>query len=309
MHFMKEGKMPNKPRVYVSVPDDSHLTDEQLSLKIAILKAIEDKGFELQIFHKAGRVADKAWNFENARSLMSDCHGAAILAFAKWRDARLLKGEVADLPSEYNSFEGALAIAEDVPILLVTDRTVRTAGITYVGGGIRVYFWPNDNSQDWINRADFVEYLSAWAEKVYSRRKVFLGYCSRAKATADALTLYLERELSVKVFNYAMDFRPGNSILEQIENAAKECTCGVFLFTNDDEMISGNESQAAPRDNVIFEIGYFIRAKGKERVLIIREQGAKIPADLGGVVYLSLKDRSQIATIETQIRKFLEVRL
>ena len=301
--------MQNKPRVYVSVPDDVHLTDEQLSLKKAILKAIEDKSLELQIFHQAGLVADMAWNFEHAKNLMSRCHGAVVLAFAKWRDARLLNGQVDDLPSEYNNFEGALAIAEDVPILVVTDRTVRTAGITYVGGGIRIYFWPNDHGQDWVNSEDFVKYLSAWTQKVYSRRKVFLGYCSRAKATADALTLYLERDLNVKVLNYSMDFRPGNSILEQIENAAKECACGVFLFTNDDEMISGTEAQAAPRDNVIFEAGYFIRAKGKERVLIIREEGAKMPADLGGVVYLSLKDRSQIATIETQIRKFLEDRL
>src|SRR5262249_12711653 len=109
--------MSSKPHVYVSVPDDIHLTDEQLSLKKAILKAIEDKGIELQILHQTGLVANKAWNFEHANSLMSRCHGAAVLAFAKWRDARQLDGQVADLPSEYNHFEGALAIAHEVPIL------------------------------------------------------------------------------------------------------------------------------------------------------------------------------------------------
>ena len=41
--------MPSKPRVYLSVPDDIPLTDEQLSVKKAILKAIEDKGMELQM--------------------------------------------------------------------------------------------------------------------------------------------------------------------------------------------------------------------------------------------------------------------
>jgi len=171
---------------------------------------------------------------------------------------------------------------------------------------MRVYFWPSDHGQEWVASADFCRYLSAWADEVYSHRKVFLGYCSGAKATADAVTLYLERELNMRVLNYSMDFRPGKSILDQIESAAKECACGVFLFTNDDEMVSGTNAQAAPRDNVIFEAGYFLRAKGKERVLIIREEGAKMPADLGGVVYLSLKNRSQIAPIETQIRKFLD---
>jgi predicted nucleotide-binding protein len=127
--------------------------------------------------------------------------------------------------------------------------------------------------------------------------------------TADAVTLYIEREFrGVKVLDYSMDFRPGSSILEQIEKAAKECACGVFLFTKDDE-IAGAEAQATPRDNVIFRAGYFTRTKGKERVLIIREEGTKMPADLGGVVYISLKSREDIATIETQIRRFLDDRL
>ena len=61
--------------------------------------------------------------------------------------------------------------------------------------------------------------------------RVFLGYCSAAKATADAITLFLEHTLKVPVRNYAMDFLAGGSILEQIEKASRECTCGVFLFT------------------------------------------------------------------------------
>jgi len=300
--------MPNKPRIYVSVTYDANLNDKQLSIKKAILNSIEDKGFELQIFHQAGLVINKAWNFENADELMSHCHGAAILAFMRWRNAQQLNGQAADLLSEYNHFEGALAIAHKVPILLVTEP-VRTAGITYVGGGMRVYFWPINQCPECISSDDFDRYLSAWTKYINSHRKVFLGYCSRAKSTADALSLYVEHELNTQVLNYAMDFRPGNSILEQIESATKECTCGIFLFTKDDELSSDNEAKAAPRDTVIFEAGYFIRAKGKKRVLIIREEGAKMPADLGGVIYLSLKDRSQIELIETPIRKFLDDQL
>ncbi|WP_447603718.1 TIR domain-containing protein [Nitrospira sp. Nam80] len=33
---------------------------------------------------------------------------------------------------------------------------------------------------------------------------------------------------------------------------------------------------------VVFEAGYFASAKGKKRVLIIRQSGTKMPADLGG---------------------------
>lgn len=86
--------------------------------------------------------------------------------------------------------------------------------------------------------------------------------------------------------------------------AARSCACGIFLFTKDDplEGIDG----AAPRDNVIFEAGFFLRANGRDRVAVIREEGAKMPADLGGNVYISLKDRGDIAPIHSQIRRFLE---
>lgn len=63
---------------------------------------------------------------------------------------------------------------------------------------------------------------------------------------------------------------------------------GIFLFTKDNPLVGIDENQASPRDNVVFEAGYFMHAKGKERTLIIREEGTKMPADLGGnIIYCS----------------------
>ena len=60
-----------------------------------------------------------------------------------------------------------------------------------------------------------------------------------------------------------------------------------------------------PRDNVVFEAGYFIHAKGKDRVLVVREEGAKMPADLGGDIYASLPDRNHIGPILESLRRFV----
>jgi len=60
---------------------------------------------------------------------------------------------------------------------------------------------------------------------------------------------------------------------------------------------------------VIFEAGYFSRSKDRERVLIVRESGAKMPAYLGGNIYVSLEDRTNIAPLEGRIRTFLETAL
>jgi predicted nucleotide-binding protein len=56
---------------------------------------------------------------------------------------------------------------------------------------------------------------------------------------------------------------------------------------------------------VLFEAGFFSSAKGKGRTLIIREEGTKFPADLGGDVYLALKDRKDISPVLTRLRKKL----
>ena len=100
------------------------------------------------------------------------------------------------------------------------------------------------------------------------------------------------------------DFGPG-TILEQIEAAASRCSAGVFLFTNTDKL-AGEEDKAAPRDNVVFEAGYFAHAKGHQRVLIVREAGAKMPTDLGGSIYAPLADRANVDPLAKQLESFVK---
>ena len=112
----------------------------------------------------------------------------------------------------------------------------------------------------------------------------------------------------MNVRNWEIDFSAAGIIIDEIETASKLCSVGIFLFTKDD-LLEGNDMKAAPRDNVVFEAGYFVAAKGREKVLIILEEGAKMPADLGGNIYLSIKDRNNTQTVETAIRDFIEKRL
>ena len=112
--------------------------------------------------------------------------------------------------------------------------------------------------------------------------------------------------------DWARDFPKGGAIiLEEIERAARRCRCAVFLFTKDDELnTKGNASiEAIPRDNVLLEAGYFTQARGKKRVAIVLESGAKMPGDLGGVIYLPLENRNQLLPVKRDLRKFLKDQL
>jgi hypothetical protein len=302
----KGRNMPKAYRIFISAAADSHLKAEQLDLKRSVVAAIEKEGFEPQEFHKSGIPKTMGWSFENAEKVISRCQGVAILAFARWLAVPTTEEGMPEsiyLPSEYVHFEGALAFARRLPRLVITDKRVRTSGITSLPEG-PVIFWPEGSGAEGVGEAWFRDQFDPWAEQIRTRPRIFLGYCSGARPTATELTLFMERELGLKVENYAMDFSAGRTIYEQIETAARVCSCGVFLFTRDDPLV-GKEG-AAPRDNVVFEAGYFFRANGRDRVAVIREEGAKMPADLGGNVYIDLKDRSDITPIHWQLQRFLE---
>jgi hypothetical protein len=62
----------------------------------------------------------------------------------------------------------------------------------------------------------------------------------------------------------------------------------------------GSGHQRAPIENK----RTILLRKGKDRVLIIWESGAKMPADLGGDIYLELEDKTNIKPIENGIASF-----
>jgi predicted nucleotide-binding protein len=104
-----------------------------------------------------------------------------------------------------------------------------------------------------------------------------------------------------------MDFRSGGTILTELERARNLCACGIFLFTEDDPL--EGHGAAAPRDNVVFEAGYFMSSKGGSRCLIVRSGDAKIPADVGGSIYVSLARDGDVSAIESRLASFLDSNL
>jgi hypothetical protein len=305
-----------KPRVYVSCPLDQHLMQEHREVKAKILTALSDAGFEPHEFVVSGLpvAEDINWSFKSANQLMQRCQGALILAFTRhdFRIERFEMGQMREdrirMPSEYAHFEGALATSNELPTFIVADESVRNAGITYMGGGKFINYVPFAGASVWLESEGFKSKLSSWIKEVKSHSNVFFGYCNKAKSTADAILKFLRNDLEIPVIDWSTDFRSGNTVLNEIQDAIRTSRCGIFLFTRDDPLAE-DPKYASPRDNVIFEAGYCTHAKGVQRTLIILEEGAKMPADLGGSIYIPLAKREDISTIETRLRKALEMNL
>jgi hypothetical protein len=138
-------------------------------------------------------------------------------------------------------------------------------------------------------------------------KKCFLGYCARASTVALELKEHLKNTLpAVSIADWKSDFWPGHVLFEEIRKASVECQVAIFLVTEDDAQI---ESQMlvlkTPRDNIIFEYGYFAAKNGIEKTILVVEDRAKMPSDLGGIIYVPMPDRKNIEGVKIQTERAL----
>jgi hypothetical protein len=297
-----------KKRIFVSLPADQWLSTQENRTKWAIVAELEAIGYTPEIFldprGKASLAASQVWSATACDSVMRRCEGCVVLGFPRWRfDAA---DGLAVLPTEFNHYEGAVAHTLGLPLLVLVQAGVLRRVVfdgSYKGF---VGVIPAKPTPAWLRTQGFKVPFNYWKESLERRRDVFLGYCGSSATTAAKIKRYLTMQLGVTVLDWRTDFEPANSILNQIEEASRRCGAGVFLFTKDDPISDSNaKDRAVPRDNVIFEAGYFSALKGKTRVLIVRQRGAKMPADLGGDIYASLESKAKIEPIKPILEKFV----
>jgi hypothetical protein len=302
--------MPVTRRIFVSMPSDKPEPNPQDDLKWGIVEKIKELGYAPEIFTNPrgmpGLASNKVWSRQEADKVMRKCIGAAIIGLPRWVIPNA-EGDL-KLPTEFNHYEGAVAYTLGLPMLVVVQADVQRRVVFDQSYGVYMSIIPPDKvNNTWLEEKEFQVVFDYWASELAERRDVFLGYSGSSKGTAHNLKRFLEKDLNVTVLDWRTDFAPSRFILQQIEAAAARCNAGIFLFTKDDPITNETQTyKAVPRDNVVFEAGYFISAKGKENVLIILENGAKMPADLGGDIYAPLDDKSDLEQVEDTVRKFIE---
>jgi predicted nucleotide-binding protein len=80
----------------------------------------------------------------------------------------------------------------------------------------------------------------------------------------------------------------GRTLIEKFEDYA-DVGFAIVLLTPDDKggpkNCTGSELQPRARQNVVFELGYFIGRLGRNRVCALYLEGVEIPSDYSGVLY------------------------
>jgi predicted nucleotide-binding protein len=125
--------------------------------------------------------------------------------------------------------------------------------------------------------------------------KVFLVH-GRDEAAKQSVARFLETKVGLQVIILSERPNGGRSILTKFEQEAEGATYAIALMTGDDSarlrpgLVADGEPEPEPklrpRQNVIFELGFFIGRLGPERVCALVGPGIERPSDYDGIVYV-----------------------
>lgn len=131
---------------------------------------------------------------------------------------------------------------------------------------------------------------SAEAARIKSR-KVFIVH-GRNEAAREKAARLLEKLGLEPIILHEQPNR-GRTIIEKFSDHS-DVAYAVVLCTGDDIGGLTNEGpekqKRRARQNVIFELGFFIGKLGRDRVCALYEKGVEIPSDYQGVVFILLDD-------------------
>jgi hypothetical protein len=254
----------------------------------------------------------KSWNYKEAKNMISLCSGVVLIGFRYWSDCIQLggNGEKKFLPTEYCHYEGAIARDYNIPVFPLLEKGVEQRIMFASHDADEIFEFPENADDTWLEKSDFNIFLERWSrEKVEKRYDLFLGYSTKVEAQAKEIRSFLENTYNeIKILDWK-NFNPGGYILDRIRKASETCTGAILLLTADELMMKENDPLATkitiPRDNLLFEAGYFLHAKGQERVLLIIDPDTKIPADMGGLIYAPLPKKENMSDIHENLENFL----
>lgn len=125
-------------------------------------------------------------------------------------------------------------------------------------------------------------------QEPHSKSVVFIGSSKEGLKEAEFVSKSLGRGPIVPTLWSKEVFQVSKTTIEDLWRMTIESDFAILVVTPDDVVTSRGKKKMSPRDNVIFELGLFMGALGRERAFIINPKkiDIKIPTDLLGVTTL-----------------------
>jgi hypothetical protein len=116
--------------------------------------------------------------------------------------------------------------------------------------------------------------------------QIFIAH-GRDHGTRDTIRLYVQQITGVRPTVLDGEVNGGQTLIEKFERHAKASSIAIVLLTPDDQGALVGDAVLEPRarQNVIFELGYFIGRLGRQKVIAVNA-GVETPSDIAGVLYV-----------------------
>lgn len=125
------------------------------------------------------------------------------------------------------------------------------------------------------------------------RPSVFIASSVEGLPIAEALEVDLQYFADVTIWEQGV-FHPSEGSLAAIDAVADQSDFAIAVLTADDMTTKRGRTYPVPRDNVIFELGFFMGRLGIERTFMIysRDTPPTLPSDLQGVTAVTYAERA-----------------
>lgn len=124
---------------------------------------------------------------------------------------------------------------------------------------------------------------------------MFIGSSSEGKRIAETMQMVLDDEIHCTVWNQGV-FGLSGGTLESLVAALDDYDFATLVLTPDDLLEKRDLRGRCPRDNVLFELGLFMGALGRDRTFIVhsRTTPPMLPSDLAGITPATYEERSNL---------------
>ena len=126
-----------------------------------------------------------------------------------------------------------------------------------------------------------------------ARPRVFIGSSVEGLPVAEAIEFDLQYFADVTLWDQGV-FHPSAGTLASLAEEADQVDFAILVLTADDVTTRRGQTYITARDNVIFELGFFMGWLGPDRTFIVssRDKSPTLPSDLAGITVATFADRA-----------------
>lgn len=147
-----------------------------------------------------------------------------------------------------------------------------------------------------VDLAGRLEQRNQFISRPNARPRVFFICSAEALEIAECIRAGLDHEdATIEIWSDEQIFPAGGYPIEALERAVDDADFGIAIAQPDDLIRSRHRQAAIPRDNVIFELGFFLSRLGRKRTVLLvpRGESVQLPSDFKGLTPLDYKVASK----------------